>query len=217
MMNVSIAFTDLAAALAALAAGLLVLTGGYLSGVRRGRAAREGLRQIVAQQREALNSAQRELTANIHARESGLRALIEEAIAPLVAREEIVYDLATPEGTRNLTLLLDKIAEAGEFSGVALSDSAGLAIAASSNVQDADQLAVDASCIQIMADRLSAADRPDVNSVLLRDGDGQTTLFRFFKVHGQKLTLTATSPGSGLTATSLDATLAKVSKMLAAA
>jgi hypothetical protein len=173
------------------------------------------------QMKEALTIAQRELSTKIDTRESGLRALIEEAIAPLVARQEmgqgIAYDLATPEGTRNLTLLLDKIAEAGGFSGVALSDSAGLAIAASASVADADRLAVDASCVQIMADRLAAADRPGINSVLLRNGDGQTTLCRLFTVNGQKLALTAASHGGGLDATSLDPTLAKVSKMLAAA
>jgi hypothetical protein len=202
----------------ALAASALLLTSGYLIGVRRGVQARERLRETTLQQKQALQLAQRELLRKVDRQEQGLRATIEQALAPLVQREQLSFDLSslkTGAGSRDLTLLLDKIAESGEFSTVALSDEEGLPLAGNSAAQDLDRIAVNSSFILLMADRIGSNNFPAPISILARDTAGRTTLYRIFEVQGQRISLAAVSSGANLTPTTLDPALAKVSGMLA--
>ncbi len=201
----------------ALAAAVFLLTAGYLLGVRRGHEAREQLRYVARRQREALQLAQGVLARWGEMQERGLRATIEKAIAPLVHRERLSFDLSslkTGEGSRDLTQLLDKIAEAGDFSTVALSDSEGLPLAGNSAAEELDRIAVNSSFVLLMAERVGANKFPAPNSILMRDTAGRTTLYRIFDVQDQRISLTAVSSGSNLTPTALDPALAKVSGML---
>lgn len=210
---------NLLSIIVALSAAVLLLTAGYLVGVRRGFQAREKLRDVSQQQKQALQLAQRELTRKIDQQELGLRATIEQALAPLVSREQLAVDLAslkTAEGARDLTLLLDKIADAGGFSTVALSDSEGLPLAGNTAAQDLDRIAVNSSFILLMAERIGSNNFPAPTSVLVRDTANRATLYRIFEVQDQRISLTAVSSGSNLTPTTLDPALAKVSVMLTA-
>ena len=205
-------------AIIALAAAILLLTAGYLLGVRRGAEAREMLREVNQQQKQALQLAQREIERKVDTQEQSLRTTIELALAPLFNREQISFDLAslkTGEGARDLTLLLDRIAEAGNFSTVALSDDEGLALAGNTDAQDLERIAVNASVVQLMAERIGSSEFPAPTAVLLRDPE-RLTLYRMFEVQDRKIALIAVSTGAHLTPTSLDAALPKVSGMLTA-
>ena len=201
----------------ALASVVLLWTAGYLIGVRRGFSAREKLRAQTQQQTQALQLAQSELERNVEAQEQGLRATIEQALAPLLHREQLSIDLSslkTGKGARDLTLLLDKIAEAGDFTTVVLSNSEGLSLAGNSGAQDLDRLAVNSSFVMLMAERIGMDEFPAPTAILARDTAGRTTLYRIFNVQDEKVALTAIASGASLTPTTLDAVLAKVSGML---
>jgi predicted regulator of Ras-like GTPase activity (Roadblock/LC7/MglB family) len=200
----------------ALAAAVLLLTSGYLIGVRRGSQARERLRDVAIQQKQALQLAHREISRKVEEHEQGLRATIEQALAPLVSREKLSLDLSslkTGAGSRDLTLLLDKIAEVGNFSAVALSDSEGLPLAGNSAARDLDRIAVNSSLVLLMADRIGG-ELPAPTAILVRDGADQVTLYRIFQAPDQRIVLTAVSNGAPLTLTTLDPALAKVAGML---
>lgn len=201
----------------ALAASVLLLTSGYLIGVRRGSQARERLRELTIQQKQALQLAHREISRKVEEHEQGLRATIEQALAPLVSSQKLSLDLSslkTGGGSRDLTLLLDKIAEVGNFSTVALSDSEGLPLAGNSAARDLDRIAVNSSLVLLMADRIGANDFPAPTAILVRDAGDQATLYRIFQVQDQRISLTAVANGPNLTLTTLDPALAKVAGML---
>jgi len=196
---------------------VLLLTAGYLIGARSGFVAREKLRAVAQQQRQALLLARSELDRNVETQE--LRTSIEQALAPLLHREQLSIDvssLKTGKGARDLTLLLDKIAEAGDFTTVVLSNSEGLSLAGNSGAQDIDRLAANSSFVMLMAERIGNDQFPAPTAILARDTDDRTTLYRIFDVEDQKIALTAIAEGTGLTPTTLDAVLAKVSGMLTA-
>lgn len=202
----------------ALAASALLLMAGYLFGVRRGNRAREYLHQMLEQQKQALNVARHELKHKVEKQEEVVRSAIEQALAPLINREQLSIDLSslkTGAGQRDLTLLLDKIAEAGNFSTVALSDSEGLALAGNSAADNVDRIAVNSSFVLVAADRISSNHFPAPLSIIVHDIANQTTLFRIFEAQDRKFSLTAVSTGSQLTPTTLDPALIKVSGMLA--
>ncbi len=202
----------------AFAASALLLVGGYLIGVRRGNQAREKLREIVRRQQRAVQLAREEISRRANAQEDGLRAMIEQALGPLVSREQLsiaLSSLKAGEGARDLTLLLDGIAEAGNFSAVALSDSDGLPLAGNSAAQDVDRLAAYTSFILLMTDRIGSSGFPAPTSVLVRDVADRTTLCRIFEVQGRRMLLTAVAEGAHLTPATLDPAMAKVSGVLA--
>jgi hypothetical protein len=201
----------------ALAASVLLLTAGYLIGVRRGVQARERLRELTIQQKQALQLAHREISRKIEDHDQALRATIEQALAPLVSREKLSLDLSslkTGGGSRDLTLLLDKIAEVGNFSTVALSDSDGLPLAGNSAARDLDRIAVNSSLVLLMADRMGGSEAPGPTAILVRDSADQATLYRIFQAPDQRIVLTAVASGANLSLTTLDPALAKVAGML---
>lgn len=205
-----------------LAAGLLLLTGGYLFGVRRGAVAREHLReQALRQARDIIALCDEAAQANVE-REESLRATIEQALQPLVQHERFTLDVSQLKAgageRRNLTDLLGKIAEAGNFAAVVLGDADGLALAANARAQDAERIAANSSLVLLMADRMSGAGLAKPLSVMIRDDADQMTLCRVFQVQDRRLTLTAVAAGqSRLTPLALDPALAKVAGVLAAA
>jgi len=203
----------------AFASVVLLLTAGYLIGVRRGFTAREKLRAETQKLSQALQLAQSELERKVEAQQQGMRATIEQALAPLLHREQLSIDLSnlkTDKGARDLTLLLDKIAEAGDFNTVVLSNSEGLPLAGNSGAQDLDRLAVNSSFVMLMAERIGVDEFPAPTAILTRDTADRATLYRIFDVQDQKIALTAIASGAGLTPTTLDAVLTKVSGMLTA-
>ena len=79
--------------LMALAAAVLLLTAGYLFGVRRGYLAREYLLDMMMEQKQALSLAHHELDRKVEQQEQGVRSAIEQALAPLINREQLSIDL----------------------------------------------------------------------------------------------------------------------------
>ncbi|MER2606723.1 MAG: hypothetical protein ABTQ29_12885 [Siculibacillus sp.] len=201
-----------------LAAGALLFGAGWLAGVSRGNDARERLRNLTFLQGREMQQMREEFGRKSTAQERMLRSTIEQALAPLVQREQLSLDLSqlkTDSGQRrDLTLLLDKIAEVGNFSSVVLSDEEGLPLAANAKAQGIDRQAANSSMILLLADRMSGADRPAPQSILVHDVSNTTTLCRIFAVNDQRLSLSAVTSGARLTPTALDPVLVKVVGML---
>jgi len=206
-----------------LAAAALLLLASYLFGAGRGLEARDKLREQALRQAreiEILNDKIEELSPE-DAR--GLRAAIEGALAMLAAqnRDRAPLDLSrlradAGEG-RNLTALLDKIAEAGGFDAVVLSDAEGLALASNAGATDVERIAAASTRALIMAERVAGGGRPPMNSVMLQDEAGQTLMFRIFNAQNQRLALaTAAATDRRATPASLDPAVARIVEMLSA-
>ncbi len=133
----------LAAAIAGVSAAVLLLTAGYLFGIKRGFEAREQLRQQNLQQAEELRL--RERLTRQQRNDADIQSLrtelgkVQQVLTPLIQRERLGFALAnleTGDGRhRDLTGLVDQIAAKGSFSAVLLNDAQGLPLAASSNSQ----------------------------------------------------------------------------------
>ena len=174
-------------------ASILLLLTGYLIGVKRGAHARELLREQNLSQ-------------------------MQEVLAPLAQREKLAYELRELEvkqGSRgDLTLLLDEMAEKGQFWAVLLSSEEGLPLAASSNAKDLDRLAAISTLSLLFADRLGQDDAPSLLSLMLYDEANKATLCRVFNVNQQRLILTAVSTGADISPTALDPALVKIDAAL---
>ena len=158
--------------LMALGAALLLLGAGYLSAVRKGAQARQSLRQLnrgFAKEIALL----RDQAAMPRVNDEGLRATLQDILSPLVQRERLSYEMSRLESgkgqQRNLTAVLDQMADKGNFSSVLLSDAQGWRIAASSSTQDAEKLGATASLLWLMADRLSLEGPPTPLALMLSD------------------------------------------------
>ncbi len=204
------------------AAALLLFIGGYLFGARRGGGAREHLRCQTLRQAREIDALRKEAAEISVEREGSLRAMIERALQPLVEREQFALNLSQLRSgageRRDLTDLLDKIAEVGNFTAVVLGNADGLALAANARAHDVDRIAAGSSLVLLIADRMSGADLPQPLSVMVRNEADEITLCRVFKVHDQRLTLTAVARGQPrLTPSALDPALVKVAGVLAKA
>jgi hypothetical protein len=188
----------------------LLITTGYLVGTRRGLEAREALRKQSAIDTEEL-ARLRERVAEQHGDEEKLRVAIQRVLSPLVQREQLAQDLARVEnrtGTqRDLTALLDQVAERGNLSAVLLSDEQGLPLAASSGARDLERLGATSSLMLLLADRLARDESHTPVSLLVHDADNSVTLCRLFHVDKQRLSLTAVSRGVQLGPAALDPVL----------
>ena len=147
-----------------------------------------------------------------------LRAIVEHALTPLTQREQLAYELSTVDtksGDRsNLVLLLDQIAEKGQFWAVSLHDEQGLPLASSRNTKIVDRLTAISALVILVAERLGRDGGPTPLSLLVHDEENMATLCRIFRVGKQRLLLSAVATGSQLTPTSLDPALAKVDSVL---
>lgn len=203
---------------AGLAAALLLLTAGWLFGVRRGRADRERLRTLVFEQAREIETGRASADADADRAQRNLTATIERAIAPLVERDRLSDDLArldTGEGRRrDLGLLLDRIAEVGNFTTVVLCDEEGLPLAANDKAQAVERHAANSSLVLLLADRMGAGDQAMPLSIMIHDEANTTTLCRLFRVQDRRLTLSAVTSGARLTPTALDPALVKLVGML---
>lgn len=208
----------LLSAIVGLGAAILLLSAGYLFGVKRGSDIRERLRTLDLTQTQDLRRLREQLSQRSNEQEESLKAAIHQALTPLVQRDRLSHELSSLEnhpGNRgNLTTLLDQIAEKGNFAAVLLSDSQGWPLAASSNARDLDRLGATTSLLLLIADRMGRDDAPGPLSLMAHDGTNMMTLCRFFKVGDHQLALTAVSPGTQLTPTALDPALVKIDAVL---
>src|SRR5271165_2908398 len=200
-----------------LAAALLLLGAGYLFGIRQGVEARESLRSLNRNFARDL-ARYRERTLQPRQEDDGLRATLQDILSPLVQRERLSIDLSRLEGGlgqhRDLTAVLDQMAEKGNFSSVLLSDAQGWRIAASSATQDPERLGATASLLLLMADRIGRDGAPTPLSLMVYDTSNTTTLCRLFSVGNQRLTLTVVSTGGQLSPSVVDPALVKLNAML---
>ena len=200
-----------------LGAAILLLTAGYLFGVRKGREARAELRGQSATYAEELTRLRERVSEQRHD-DDGLRTAIQNVLTPLVQREQIAFDLSHLECSRgqqrDLTALLDQIAEKGNLSAVLLSDEQGWPLAASSGTRDLERLGATASLLMLLADRLSRDGSPAPLSLMVHDAANKVTLCRLFHVESQRLSLTVISVGGQLTPAALDPALVKLNAVL---
>lgn len=147
-----------------------------------------------------------------------LHGLIQHVIAPLAHHERLAFDLEnlniSPGMGGGLALLLDQIAEKGQFWAVLLSSEEGLPLATSGKARDIDRLTAVTSFAALFADRIGRDGAPAPLSLMMHDEANMATLCRIFHVGAQRLLLTAVSTGSHLALTSLDPALSKVSAVL---
>jgi hypothetical protein len=202
----------------------LLLTAGYLFGVKRGFKTREQLRQQNLQQAEELHlrerlTRQQQNDADIQSLRTEL-SKVQQVLTPLIQRERLGFALAnlqTGAGRyRDLMDLVDQIAAKGSFSAVLLNDAEGLPLAASSNAKDLDRLALLSSMVLLLADRISRDNAPNPLAVMVHDEANKLTLCRIFRVGGKRLLLTAVSTDTQLLPTVLDPALAKLDTVLSA-
>lgn len=147
-----------------------------------------------------------------------LKTIVEQALAPLKQRDQLAYELSSLNakfGDRNnLVLLLDQIADKGQFWAVSLHDEQGLLLAASRNAKNIDRLTAISTMVLLFADRIGRNEGPAPLSLLVHDESNMATLVRIFQVGEQRLLLSAVATGAQLTATALDPALSKVSAVL---
>jgi hypothetical protein len=203
-----------------LGAAALLLIAGYLLGAREGNKARESLRLLnrgfakeIAQLRNKVASPRDNKDSN-----ETLRAALQEILSPLVTRERLSYEMSRLESgagqQRNLTSVLDQMADRGNFSSVLLSDAQGWRIAASTATTDPERLGATASLLLLLADRIARDGSPAPLSLMLYDTGNTTTLCRLFSVNNQRMTLTVVVNGSELTPAAIDPALVKLNAML---
>ena len=201
-----------------LGAATLLLTAGYLFGVKRGYHAREKLRRQNLMQAAEMRQLPEQLLQRQNEQEDNLRATIQQVLTPLVQREQLSHELSHLEAglghDSDLTILLDQIAEKGNFEAVLLGDEAGWPLAASSNTRDLERLGATSSLLLLLADRMSRDGAPAPLALMVHDEANKVTLCRIFRVSGQRLSLIAASTGAQLTPTALDPALVKVDAVL---
>ena len=147
-----------------------------------------------------------------------LRAVVQSALAPLLQREQLAFDLGAlhTESTTHgqLAHLLDEIAERGHFSTVLLCDDNGLPLAANSGAREQERLAATTALMVLLADRIGGEGAPAPLSMMIHDTDDKETLCRIFRVRDQRMLLTAVSQGRALSPLALDAALPTVDRVL---
>lgn len=200
-----------------LAAAGLLLAAGYLIGARKGADARRGL-QVLNRNFAKEVARLRELAQQPRGVDESLRSALQDLLSPLVQRERLSIEMARLEGglgqQRDLTAVLDQMAEKGNFSAVLLCDAQGWRIGASSATQDPERLGATASLLVLLADRLGRDGAPSPLALMVHDTANTTTLCRVFTVGQQRLTLTVVAAGSALTPSAVDPALARLTAML---
>jgi hypothetical protein len=175
------------------------------------------LLELVLRQGDALQRLLEPLTSRMGA-DNDLRATVEHVLTPLARRERLIValsDVQTGSGHQSdLTRLLDRIAEKGQFRAVVLSDDAGLPLAASSNAWDVERLSAIGSLLLMSADRIGREGAPAPLSLMVHDEENNVTLCRLFRVRGRRLLLIAVATGVELTSTALDPALTMVDNIL---
>lgn len=150
--------------------------------------------------------------------EDRLRKVVAEALQPMVLSDLIETELARLEpgtGRTELQRTLDEVVDRAAMTALVLSDDGGLPLAASTGAVEVDLLAVNASLLLSLADRLVSGGSPQPLSVLLHDTQNRMLLTRFFEVEGDRYLLTAIVSGRSIKPTVLDPALPSICAMLA--
>lgn len=200
-----------------LGASILLLTAGYLFGLRRGLKARDLLRRQI-QQLAGVVTQLRESSRRDVDQDGSLRTTIQQVLAPLVERERISLELAQFSASagqrRDLAPLLDRIAAVGSFKTVLLSNEEGLPLASNRGARNPERLAAIATRLAVVSDQCAGEDALAPLSILLRDASETMTLCRIFRVRGQRLFFVAVSTNPRLSSVALDPALAKIEAAL---
>ncbi|MCC6435613.1 MAG: hypothetical protein IT196_11330 [Acidimicrobiales bacterium] len=204
------------AAVAGIVGAVVLFASGYLFGASRGAAARRQLReQLIGQ--SGLARAREELAHHRAGEDDALRADLRRVLAPLVERERLTDELARIDQNsrrRDLTELLDQIAERGRFSSITLNDEDGWPLATNTDVTDLERLTATASVLQLLVDRLGPPLHPAPSAIVVHDSSNRSTLSRLFTINRQRFTLTADATGTQLGPTTLDPALSSIAAAL---
>lgn len=198
--------------------GLTLLAAGYLLGARRGAAARQRLREQLLDE-SGTARAREELGRQRAQQDDALRADLQRMLGPLLERERLTDELGRIERggrRRDLTDLLDQIAERGRFTSITLNDEDGWPLATNRAVAELDRLTATASVLQLLADRLGPPTYPPPTAVVVHDAANRMTLSRLFTIGRQRFTLTADATGVHLGPGTLDPALGPISAALTA-
>jgi hypothetical protein len=205
------------ALLIGLAAAALLLSAGYLLGIRSGHRARAE----IAVQNAALSdevTRLRERDKQHRKDDETLRAAIQRVVMPLVHKEQVSMDMARLEGgtdqQRDLAALLTQMADKGNFSAVLLSDDQGWPLAASGAATEQERLGATSSLLLLLADRLSRDGSPTPTSLMVGDAHNRMTLCRLFTVEDQRLLLSVVGVASQMAPLALDPALARLGAVL---
>lgn len=208
------------AALFGVGAAILLVTAGYLFGVKQGARAREQLRMQELASAQQVVQLQTQLSERENEQNTDLRATIEHVLTPLIQREQLSQELSRLEGRTghrsDLIKVLNQIAEKGNFSAVLLSDAEGWPLASSHNVKDLEKLGVLSSLLLLVADRMGRDSNSAPRSLMVHDRNNILTLCRIFQVNDHQLALTAVTTGAQLGPTALDPALVTLEAVLSA-
>jgi len=134
------------------------------------------------------------------------------AASPLTSLDLSDFDNAAGHH-RDLRSLLDKIASAGSFAAVFVSDDEGRPLAFTRTQKNLERLAATSTRLMSVA-TLACNEGPGPLSIMLRDTSGMTMLCRIFKAHGQDLSLTVIGENMLLTPLTLDQAVNKIVSVL---
>lgn len=199
------------------AVGAVVLfAAGYLFGAARGAAARSRLREQVI---DLTGTARRrdDVVERRAAQDEALRADLQRVLAPLLERERLTDELARIEPTerrRDLTAVLDQIAERGRFGSITLNDADGWPLATNSTGTELERLTATASVLQLLVDRLGPPQHPEPLALVVHDSANRSTVSRLFTINRRRFTLTAETTGTHLGPTALDPALGSIAAAL---
>lgn len=192
----------------AIIAAAAFLGAGYLFGARQGVAARDRLRQALAES---------EAKASV-VPATDLRETLREVIEPYNEDQRLHRALSTLDqefsSRGELPDLLRRIAHRGGFTSVILSDEVGLPIATHGGAHVAETLAAVSSLLLKLVDRLATAELPAPIGAVFRDVDNQLLVHRVFSVGGERFVLTAVTRARALNPDVLDPALIRIEALL---
>ncbi|MFK7990200.1 MAG: hypothetical protein AB8I08_29540 [Sandaracinaceae bacterium] len=169
--------------------------------------------QAYAEGSRDLSQELRELVAPLTQQQDGTRAMesaVRGVLGPLVERERVASSLLRlkpGQDLGDLPDLLARIARAGGFASVLLSDESGLPIAVSSARCSLESTSGVFALLVTMADRMERIGAPVPRSLVIADDENQSTVHRIFRVGAERYLLSASSRRAALTPDTLDATL----------
>ncbi len=200
-------------ALMVLASAIALVTGGFLFGARKGRAARAELLAAHRAHEATIES----LRADLAARPTtDLREELDRALRPLVDRDRVgdaLAEIAPGRSLADLPRVLDAICARGKLAAVVLGDEVGLPLGASSSATDVEVLAGVSSLVLTLADRSSEAGARPL-AVLVHDDANRRILHRIFSVGDARFVLTAVARGRDLGTDALEPAVDKLEALL---
>jgi len=169
----------------------------------------------------ARDATTRTLSAQLRAitpRGDAIESAVRDVLGPFVERErahQALLALDPGHDLGDLPDVLQRIARAGRFATVLLSDESGLPIASGGQAEALEASSAVYSLLMTLADRLAYAGAPAPRSLVIRDDDGRSTVHRIFRVGRERYLLSAVSRQGALTPDALDPALPSLEATLA--